>query len=126
MELPATSLRELSPAPGGAEQEKPEAVEPVTPGPRNAGATVPEVEEIPTEVDLRGMRVEEALERLDQALDRALLAGLHQVRVIHGKETGALRAAVDEYCRKHAVVASAKMAAQWEGGAGATVIVLED
>jgi len=123
VELPASSLRELS-APVSGEERKPSV--PKAPGPaRETVVTVPEVEEVPTEVDLRGMRVEEALERLDLALDRALLAGLHEVRVIHGKGTGALRGAVDEYCRGHAVVVSAQVGAQWEGGAGATVVMLE-
>ena len=46
------------------------------------------------EVNLRGLRVDEALERLDAYLDSALASGLSQVRIVHGKGTGALRSAV--------------------------------
>jgi DNA mismatch repair protein MutS2 len=69
--------------------------------------------------------VEESLEMLDRTLDRALLAGLKELRVIHGKGTGALRRAVQEYCRTHAAIRTAQVAEQWEGGTGATVIELE-
>ena len=47
--------------------------------------------------DLRGLRVSEALDRLDEALDRASLAGRHQLSVIHGVGSGALRRAVREH-----------------------------
>ncbi len=125
VELPASTLRELRSTATGEEKQE-TASAPAEPRAARSGAGgVPEVDEVPTEVDLRGMRVEEALDRLDRALDRALLAGLREVRVIHGKGTGALRSAVEEYCRTHEMVDSARMAAQWEGGAGATVIVLE-
>ncbi len=118
VELPASSLRTTEGAP-------PPAAGPGAPAGRPPAAAIPEVEAPATEVDLRGMRVEEALEKLDQALDRALLAGLKEVRVIHGKGTGALRAAVREFGRTHGAVASSRMADQWEGGTGATVITLE-
>ena len=60
---------------------------------------------IPTaELDLRGMRVEEALGQLETFLDKALLDGASQVRVIHGMGTGALRAAVRERLESHDVV----------------------
>ena len=47
-----------------------------------------------TEVDLHGLRVEEALARIDDALDAALLAGLAEVRFIHGRSGGRLRGAL--------------------------------
>ena len=74
---------------------------------------------------LRGERVEEALERLDRYLDDACLAGLDQVRVIHGKGTGVMRKAVWEFMRKHPSVASLKMADATEGGEGATIARLK-
>lgn len=85
----------------------------------------PEAVEAATEVSLRGLRVDEAMERLERALDQALLAGLKELRVIHGKGTGTLRRAVDEFCRKHAAVKGTRIADQWQGGTGATVIELE-
>jgi len=95
------------------------------PAPARAVVVRPEAGEVPLEIDLRGLRVDESLEKLDRALDRALLAGLRELRVIHGKGTGALREAVHEYCRSHAAIQSAEIADQWEGGTGATVIRLE-
>lgn len=77
------------------------------------------------EIMLRGERVEEALERLDRYLDDACLAGLDQVRVIHGKGTGVMRKAVWEFMRKHPSVASLKMADATEGGEGATIARLK-
>lgn len=115
MELPLESLRIVH---AGTAPDEPKPV-------RSGGVTVPEVERPPVEVDLRGMRVDEAIEKLDRALDQALLAGLKEVRVIHGKGTGALRDAVREFCRAHSGVASARMADQWDGGTGATLVQLE-
>lgn len=89
------------------------------------GPAVPEVENPSLEIHLRGLRVDESLEQLDRALDQALLAGLKELRVIHGKGTGTLRRAVEEFCRNHAGVKSSRTGEQWEGGAGATVIELE-
>ncbi len=119
VELPAASLRILEAGPGAATPAETPAVirRPVT--------GVPEMESVPIEVDLRGLRVDEALERLDRALDRAMLAGLKELRVIHGKGTGALREAVREFARTHGGVASARIADQWDGGTGATVIEME-
>jgi DNA mismatch repair protein MutS2 len=117
VELPAASLRTL--------EDRPPADAEAPPPPRRPVTGVPETESVPIEVDLRGLRVDEALERLDHALDRALLAGLKELRVIHGKGTGALREAVREFTRTHGGVASARVADQWEGGTGATVIELE-
>ena len=49
------------------------------------------------ELDLRGLRVDEALSRVDEALNDAALDGAGTVRLIHGKGTGALRRAIREY-----------------------------
>ncbi|EKP93973.1 endonuclease MutS2 [Thermaerobacter subterraneus] len=78
------------------------------------------------EIHLRQLTVDEALARLDKYLDDAILAGVPQVRIIHGKGTGALRRAVHDYLRKHPAVASYRLGAPNEGGAGATVAVLKD
>ena len=53
------------------------------------------------ELDLRGIRVEDALVQLDAFLDKALLDGASQVRVIHGVGTGVLRSAVREHLGSH-------------------------
>ena len=58
------------------------------------------------EVDLRGMEADEALRELDRGLDRAVLNGFTELRVIHGVGRGVLRAAVERHLRGHPQVAS--------------------
>ncbi|MGC8838165.1 MAG: endonuclease MutS2 [Anaerolineae bacterium] len=79
---------------------------------------------VPAELNCRGLTVEEALEQVGKYLDRAFLAGLPQVRIIHGKGTGALRRAVREELARHPLVASFRPGARHEGGDGATVVEL--
>jgi len=73
-----------------------------------------------SEVDLRGLRVEEALDRLDLALDVAAAEGRDEVRIIHGIGTGALRSAVREHLPRSIHVVEWIEATRDEGGAGAT------
>jgi DNA mismatch repair protein MutS2 len=80
---------------------------------------------ISAEISLRGMTVDDALYELEKYLDQAILAGLHKIRVIHGKGTGVLRQAVQEFLRGHPVVKSAVFAEQNEGGLGATTVELK-
>ena len=77
-----------------------------------------------TEVDVRGMRVDEADDFVLTALDAAIAADLHQLRIIHGKGTGALRARITEMLRRDTRVSGVRMGAWNEGGAGATVAEL--
>lgn len=76
---------------------------------------------ISRQVDIRGMMVDEACEVLDKYIDDALLAGLKEIIIIHGKGTGALRKGVHDYLKKHRNVASYGLADINEGGSGATV-----
>jgi len=76
-----------------------------------------------TEIDLRGLRVDEALEKLDGFLNAAALDGVSTARVIHGKGTGALRRAIREYLVGYPLVASASPA-EGPGGDGVTVVEL--
>lgn len=76
------------------------------------------------ELNLRGLRVEEAIPRLDKYLNDAYLAGLPSVRIIHGKGTGALRRAVREQLEGHPLIASYRPGDQHEGGDGVTVAEL--
>jgi len=68
---------------------------------------------------------EEALAALEQYLDRAVMVGLHQVYVVHGKGTGALRRILTQYLGQHGEVASLRLGNWNEGGAGVTVVKLK-
>ena len=84
---------------------------------------VPDVE-AKTEVDVRGMRVHEVDEAVAYALDQAVRAGLHALRIIHGKGTGALRMRVNELLSKDSRVQSFRLGLWNEGGAGVTQVEL--
>jgi len=81
---------------------------------------VPDVE-ASTEVDLRGMRFDEAETAVYGALDAAIRADLPSLRIIHGKGTGALRELVTEMLRRDTRVRAFRLGAWNEGGAGVTI-----
>ncbi|NNK64627.1 MAG: hypothetical protein HKO98_15620 [Gemmatimonadetes bacterium] len=74
------------------------------------------------EIDLRGLRVDEVELPLGRGLDAAVLEGLSEVRVIHGKGTGAVRSRVQELLKVEARVAEFRLGVAGEGGAGVTVV----
>lgn len=76
------------------------------------------------EVHLRGMRADDALDKLDKYLDRAYRAGLPYVRIVHGKGTGTLRRLVREELGANPLVVSFETADPHEGGDGVTVAKL--
>ncbi len=76
------------------------------------------------EINLIGWTVDEATEELEKYLDRAFLAGMPRVRIIHGHGAGILRRGVREFLRKHPHVAGIEEAPQNEGGMGATLVEL--
>jgi DNA mismatch repair protein MutS2 len=80
--------------------------------------------ELRLELSLRGLRAEEAIERLEKYLDDAYLAGLPKVRIIHGKGTGVLRRVVREVLSSHPLVATYREGDRYEGGDGVTVAEL--
>jgi DNA mismatch repair protein MutS2 len=79
---------------------------------------------VASSLDLRGARVEEALEALDRYIDDAAVAGLGSVTIIHGMGTGALRDAVRAAAAGHPLVRSTRPGERGEGGDGATVVSL--
>lgn len=96
------------------------------PPPKRGTATATmTAEETSPELQLIGMRVEEALEVLDGWLDRALAAGGKEVRVVHGHGTGRLRSGVRAHLDRHPAVATHRPGAPNEGGNGATVVTLK-
>ncbi|MGI6004506.1 MAG: endonuclease MutS2 [Christensenellales bacterium] len=78
-----------------------------------------------TELDLRGQTLLDAQLSVDKYLDDAVLSGLTQVQVIHGKGTGALREGLRGYFERHPHVRSFREGAYGEGDAGVTVIELK-
>ncbi len=74
------------------------------------------------ELDLRGQNSEDALDRLEAYLDKAYLAGMPFVRIIHGKGTGKLRQVVRDALRGHPHVRSFEEGGEKEGGEGVTVV----
>ncbi len=77
-----------------------------------------------SEVYLRQLTVDDALLKLDKYLNDAFMAGLYQVRVIHGKGTGTLRQVIREQLAKHPLVKSYRAGDYGEGGAGVTMVEL--
>jgi DNA mismatch repair protein MutS2 len=98
--------------------ERPARVEPAAGLPDELGV---EAKHVPREIHLRGLRVEEAVYQLEQYLDDALVAGLPEVRIVHGKGTGAVRQAVQELLAHHPAVESFRLGEEGEGDAGVTV-----
>ena len=76
------------------------------------------------EINLIGRTVDEATEELEKYLDRAFMAGLPRVRIIHGHGAGILRRGVREFLKGHPHVAHIEEAPQNEGGQGATLVEL--
>ncbi|NEW08172.1 endonuclease MutS2 [Paenibacillus sp. SYP-B3998] len=82
-------------------------------------------ENIRSELDMRGLNMEEALIEADRFLDESFLGNLGQVFLIHGKGTGVLRTGMQEYLRRHKHVKSYRMGNYNEGGAGVTVVEMK-
>jgi DNA mismatch repair protein MutS2 len=78
----------------------------------------------PSEINVIGRTVDDATREVEKFVDRAFLAGLPRVRVVHGSGMGILRKALRQYLQKHPHVASVSEPPQNEGGAGATVVEL--
>ena len=79
---------------------------------------------VPTEINVIGRTVDEATTEVERFVDRAFLAGLSRIRVVHGSGMGILRKALRQFLQKHPHVASVTEPPQNEGGGGATVVEL--
>ncbi|TNF49310.1 endonuclease MutS2, partial [bacterium] len=82
--------------------------------------------DVPMEINLLGCSVEEALQSVDTVLDRSLLCSTRELRIVHGKGTGALRQAIMSALRDDPRVRKYQSAPLNEGGAGVTVVELKD
>jgi len=79
-----------------------------------------------SDLNVIGCTVPEAIDRADKFLDQALLAELHQVRVIHGHGTGQLRRALAEFLHDHPLVLKVMPAPPEQGGGGVTLVELKE
>jgi DNA mismatch repair protein MutS2 len=117
LQLPLGDLRQLQPLP---DDDRPR----VSPGAAMASSWQgPEAQPV-SEVDLRGLRVSEVGIEVDRALDQAILGGLGELCIIHGKGTGALRKTVSEILDQDVRVSGFRLGGPAEGGAGVTIVRL--
>ena len=77
------------------------------------------------ECDVRGMALDEAIMTVDQYLDQAILAGMGEVSIIHGKGTGVLRSGIQQHLKHHMHVASCRLGVYGEGESGVTIVTLK-
>lgn len=77
------------------------------------------------ELDIRGMLVDDAILVVDRYIDNAVLSGLSEISIIHGKGTGALRAGIQDYLRTNKRIKSFRLGNYGEGDAGVTVATLK-
>jgi DNA mismatch repair protein MutS2 len=78
------------------------------------------------ELDLHRMTVDEALPKVADFLNETYCAGLHYVRIVHGKGSGVLRQEISRYLSTHPLVKSYHAADRYSGSIGATEVVLID
>ena len=83
-----------------------------------------ENQNVPSEINVIGRTVDDATREVEKFVDRAFLAGLPRVRVVHGSGMGILRKALRQYLQNHPHVESVTEPPQNEGGGGATVVEL--
>ncbi|WP_099204058.1 endonuclease MutS2 [Scatolibacter rhodanostii] len=93
--------------------------------PKHRTVTKAVSEKATTELDLRGMNVEESLMEVDNILDHAALMGIALITIIHGKGTGVLRNAVQQHLKTCSIVKSFRLGTYGEGESGVTIVELK-
>ena len=95
--------------------------------PRNVSGVMSRAERsVPGEIDIRGMASDEAIIELDRYIDSAVLSGITDIRIIHGKGTGVLRKAVQDHLKRHKSIASYRLGVFGEGENGVTIAKVKD
>ena len=77
------------------------------------------------ECDVRGMMLEDALIEVDGFINNAIMGGLAEISIIHGKGTGVLRAGIQQHLKRHKGVASMRLGVYGEGETGVTIVKLK-
>ena len=78
-----------------------------------------------TEVDVRGLSVDEATIEVDKVIDTAVMRNMGEIRIIHGKGTGALRSGLHQHFRRHPSIRSFRLGVYGEGETGVTIVELK-
>jgi DNA mismatch repair protein MutS2 len=86
----------------------------------------PKAVETSSQIDLRGMKVDDAMETIERYMDQTLMGQRDEVRIIHGHGTGALKKAVREWLSNCAFVEDYRPGDRFEGGDGATIVRLRN
>ena len=94
-------------------------------GRSSSGSVQLRTSSLPREIDLRGMECLEGVAAAERYIDNAVMAKLEQVTIIHGKGTGALRAAIQQMLRKNKNVRKFRLGTFGEGESGVTVVELK-
>src|SRR5215469_1829121 len=112
-------------AKGATQAERP-AESPLAAARKRSGVSISVAEDdsVPTEINVIGHTADEAISAVEKYVDRAFLAGLPRVRVVHGSGMGVLCKSIRDFLRKHPHVQNVAEPPQQEGGAGATVVEL--
>jgi DNA mismatch repair protein MutS2 len=92
----------------------------------SAGTVSLATKAVPAELNLIGLTVDEAREKVDKLLDDAALSDRREIRLVHGFGAGKLRKAVAEMLEGHPLVSAWRLGGPSEGGGGATVVELKD
>jgi len=121
----SAATEELEPVAAGGDERRGGRARPAEAGEAAAGMAALRLERartVASSLDVRGARVEEALELVERYLEDASLAGLERAVVIHGLGTGALRDAVRGAAAAHPLVRGVRPGERGEGGDGATIV----
>lgn len=116
--VPLTALTQVPKAKPTAKKQRPQPS-----APRQGGDITPRTSQ--TELNLLGKTVDEALLEVDQFIDNAVMGGLGTLYIIHGRGTGALRAAIQQHLRAHKGVKKFRLGRYGEGEDGVTVVELK-
>ncbi len=79
-----------------------------------------------SEVNVIGMTVDQAVDRVSRFLDDTLVTDIHEVRIVHGHGTGQLRKGLHQFLKGHPLVMKYSAAPENQGGGGATIVELKD
>ena len=101
-----------------------ESGETISPKSKSAPTVSPGMN-ISNEIDLRGFTVDEALAELDAFLDKAQLSSWQEIRIVHGKGTGALRQAIHQFLSKYKGIKEYRLGRWGEGDTGVTIVTLK-